>query len=203
MSSRQQSWQRAWTGVGAHGSGDDVLAQLLAAYSQSHRHYHTLQHLDECLQGFEQSRALARQPHEVELALWFHDAIYDVKADDNELRSADWARQVLLQAGVAEAVAEHVHELIMATRHTALPTLPDPQLLVDIDLAILAAAPARFAEYEKQIRKEYAYVPGFLFKRKRRQILQGFLDRERIYSTALFHATREAAARENLARAIA
>ncbi|KRG72033.1 HD domain-containing protein [Pseudoxanthomonas dokdonensis] len=203
MIGRADSWQRAWRGIGADGDGDEVLAGLLAAYAQPHRHYHTLQHLDECLQGFEQGRVLALHPHEVELALWFHDAVYEVKAADNEQRSADWAAQALQQANVADACIARVHALIMATCHRALPVSADAQLLVDIDLSILGAAPARFAEYERQIRQEYAYVPGFLFKRKRGEILRGFLDRPRIYSTALFHDRLEAAARANLAGAVA
>ncbi|MBL8257749.1 MAG: N-methyl-D-aspartate receptor NMDAR2C subunit [Pseudoxanthomonas mexicana] len=194
------SWQRAWTGIGAAGEGGALFARLKAAYAESQRHYHTLQHLGECLTAFDDVQAQAEHPHEVELALWFHDAVYDIKGHDNELRSADWARDALLDAGVAPASAQHVHDLVMATRHTAVPSDGDQQLLVDIDLSILGAERARFDEYEQQIRKEYAYVPGFLFRRKRREILKGFLDRPAIYSTPDFHAALEARARDNLRR---
>ena len=103
-------------------------------------------------------------------------------------------------AGVSTDAAQRVHDLIMATRHTAVPSGRDEQLLVDIDLSILGAEGARFDEYEQQIRKEYAYVPGFLFRRKRREILKGFLDRSAIYSTPHFHDMLEARARDNLRR---
>ena len=194
------SWQRAWTGIGAVGEGGTLFAQLMAAYAEPQRHYHTQQHLGECLSAFDAARALAERPDEVELALWFHDAIYDIKGHDNEQRSADWARTALVDAGVVADIADRVHALVMATRHTAVPSGRDEQLLVDIDLSILGAERPRFDEYEQQIRKEYAYVPGFLFRRKRREILKGFLDRPAIYSTPHFHASLEAKARDNLQR---
>lgn len=194
------SWQRAWSGIGAAGEGDALLAQLKAAYTEPQRQYHTLQHLGECLAVFDSVQTHAEHPHEVELALWFHDAVYDIKGHDNERRSADWARDALRDAGVDAGPAQRVHDLIMATRHTAVPSGHDEQLLVDIDLSILGAERARFDEYEQQIRKEYAYVPGFLFRRKRREILKGFLDRPTIYSTPHFHDALEARARDNLRR---
>ena len=198
-----RSWQRAWAGIGAAGDGSALFAQLKAAYAEPQRHYHTLQHLGECLSAFDEARALAAHPDEVELALWFHDAIYDIKGHDNEQRSADWAREALRDAGVAGEAAQRVHDLVMATRHTAVPSGRDEQLLVDIDLSILGAERARFDEYGQQIRKEYAYVPGFLFRRKRREILRGFLDRPVIYSTRHFHDALEARARDNLCRVTA
>lgn len=200
MDSFLTSWQRAWAGIGAAGEGAALFARLKAAYAEPQRHYHTLQHLAECLAAFDAAHLQATHPHEVELALWFHDAVYDIKGHDNELRSADWAHDALLDAGVAPASAQRVHDLVMATRHTAVPSDGDQQLLVDIDLSILGAERARFDEYEQQIRKEYAYVPGFLFRRKRREILKGFLDRPAIYSTPDFHAALEARARDNLRR---
>ena len=150
--------------------------------------------------AFDGARALAERPDEVELALWFHDAIYDIKGHHNEQRSADWARDALRDAGVDTGSAQRVHDLVMATRHTAVPSAQDERLLVDIDLSILGAERARFDECEQQIRREYAYVPGFLFRRKRREILKGFLDRPAIYSTPHFHDRLEARARDNLRR---
>lgn len=197
------SWQRAWAGIGASGEGGALREEVLARYAEPQRHYHTQQHLGECLTAFDGARESAERPHEVELALWFHDAVYDVKRHDNEQRSADWARAALLDAGVDADAAQRVHALVMATRHTAMPEGRDATLLVDIDLSILGAERPRFDEYERQIRQEYAYVPGFLFRRKRREILKGFLDRSAIYGTPHFHDALERRARENLARALA
>ena len=96
-----------------------------------------------------------------------------------------------------------VHGLIMATCHDALPDTPDAQVLVDIDLAILGADAVRFDAYESEVRAEYAFVPDFLFRRTRKKILRGFLDRPTIYSTRYFQEKLEKKARENLARSLA
>jgi predicted metal-dependent HD superfamily phosphohydrolase len=176
--------------------------QLLRAWDEPQRHYHTLQHLTECLALFDTLRAHAEQPADIELALWFHDAIYDVQGHDNEARSAHWATKTLKAGGVDAARCQRVHDLIMATCHTALPASPDQALLVDIDLAILGAPAARFAQYTRQIGAEYAWVPPDVYAVKRRAVLQGFLDREQIYTTSAVAQRLAQRARDNLATAI-
>ncbi|MBD9402589.1 N-methyl-D-aspartate receptor NMDAR2C subunit [Comamonas sp. CMM02] len=195
-------WLRAWNEL-QHTPPLDLYEQLLQAYSEPQRHYHTLQHLAECLQLQSESAHLAQQPGEVAIALWFHDAVYDVKAHGNEARSADWAVTALQTASVSVEIQTRVHALIMATEHTAAPLAGDAALLVDIDLSILGAAPARFAEYERQIRQEYAWVPEDVFVEKRKAVLQSFQDQAPIYGTALFQTRLEAQARRNLADALA
>ena len=197
-----RSFERAWHGIGAEASGAALFDELLAAYAEPHRRYHTLQHLVECLQGFETVRALAQRPAEVELALWFHDAVYALQRGDNEAQSADWARRALSAAAVPAPAIQRVQELVMVTRHRGLPEPGDQQLLVDIDLSILGASGARFSEYERQIRDEYGFVPDELFRHKRREILSAFLDRPRLYGSAHFHQALEARARENLRCAV-
>lgn len=194
-----RSWQRAWAALGLQ-APDGLRQRLLAAWAEPQRHYHTIQHLRECLALLEPALDLALHPGEVELALWFHDAVYDPKGKDNEARSADWATQALTQAGADTALQQRVRALIMATCHDAEPTEPDARLLVDIDLAILGAEPARFAEYDAQVRAEYRWVPGWLYRRKRNQVLAGFLARPVIYGTERFRARLEVRARENLRR---
>ena len=199
----QPGWQAAWQALAPRcAEPSSLLQQLAARYAEAHRHYHTLQHLDACLRHLEQQRMLAQRPDEVALALWFHDAIYDIGAADNEQRSADWARSALRDHGGAADAAQRVHALVMVTRHDQPPQTPDQQLLLDVDLAILGAPPAVFDDYERQIVREYQAVPTAAFRSNRRRILQGFLDRPRIYHTTAFHETREAQARDNLGRSI-
>jgi predicted metal-dependent HD superfamily phosphohydrolase len=171
----------------------------LAAWAEPQRSYHTQQHLSECLALFDAHRHLAVEPAEVEVALWFHDAIYAVRASDNEARSADWAEAELRRACVPEPRIARVRSHVLATRHSALPEGSDQALLVDIDLSILGAPRARFEEYERQVREEYRWVPGFLFQLKRKQILAQFLARDAIFNTPAIRDALEAAARENLA----
>ncbi len=195
-------WHATWRGLGAQ-ADDAVFQSLSDRYREKHRHYHTVQHLDECLAWMPAVTALAQHAFEIELALWFHDAIYDVKRQDNEERSAEWAKSVVLDARLAPECADRVHALIMMTRHNAVPDGVDAQILVDIDLSILGAPASRFDEYERQVRAEYGWVPGVLFRRTRRKILEAFAARPRLYSTAPFVERCEAQARENLARSIA
>lgn len=177
-----------------------LFEELRTAYAEPQRAYHTAQHIDECLGTLD----LAERNAPVELALWFHDAVYDPRRADNEQRSAAWARAGVLAAGCEEAVAQRVHDLVLATRtHEATGDDPDTRLLLDIDLAILGAAPARFAEYERQVRAEYAHVPQEAFRAGRARILAGFLARERLYATVVFHDALEQRARANLQESLA
>lgn len=197
------SWKRCWAGLGAAGDGALLRGDLLARHAQPWRHYHTLQHLGECIAWCERTGALARRPAEVEMALWFHDAVYDIPGSGNEERSAELAAASLAGAGVAPEAVARIGRMVLATRHTAaLPDSADAQLLVDIDLAILGAPTARFAEYEAQIRAEYAFVPEAQFAARRREILRSFLARPRIYGTVLLSDRLERQARTNLARAL-
>lgn len=159
MTPLPSSWASAWSDLGLQ-PPSGLFEQLVRAYEEPQRHYHSLQHLLECLMHFEQVRHLAQQPGEVAIALWFHDAIYDVRGKDNERLSADWAIRVLASCHASQATLARVEQLIMVTRHDATPSEPDEQLLVDIDLAILGATPERFAEYDAQVRAEYAWVPA-------------------------------------------
>lgn len=204
MSVSAASWRRLWTELGADPVPAGLYNQLVRAYSESHRRYHTLQHLRECLANFEAAASLALHPAEVELALWFHDAVYDAKRGDNEEESAQWAWRSILAAGCAEEVAQRVQALVLATKgHEAPQGDADTRLLLDVDLAILGAAPGRFSEYELQIRAEYAHVPEPEFRARRIRVLGSFLARPRIYVTTVFHDALEARARDNLAGALA
>ncbi len=199
----QPEWTRTWRELGLPEPDASMLDALLEAWAEPHRRYHTLQHLRECLALFDEHRALAAHPGEVAIALLFHDAVYDTSRHDNEAVCADWAARILQQAGAAPDVAERVRALILATRHSAAPVTADERLLVDSDLAILGAEPARFDECEHQIREEYGFVPEALFRDKRAQILRGFLERPVLYATPALAARFDTAARSNLAAAIA
>ena len=199
----QTSWQRSWAALGLTPPAD-LQQRLLAAYAEPQRHYHTQQHLAECLVHLDAVWQQAQRPSEVAIALWFHDAIYDIKAKDNELRCAQWAVQELKDYGATDETCQRVHALIMATCHSAAPaeasTEADAKLLVDIDLAILGASPERFAEYDAQVAAEYAWVPRLVYHFKRQQVLNSFLQRDAIYLTPHFHQRLEAQARRNLSQ---
>ncbi len=201
MTFEPERWAATWARVGG-AAPEGLLAALAARHAEPHRHYHSLEHLRECFAGLDASAHLAERSAEVELALWFHDAIYDPRAHDNEEQSARWAERSLLEGGVGREIAGRVRDLVLATRHDAAPAGADATLLVDIDLSILGAPPARFDAYEVQVRQEYAWVDEGAFREGRARILRAFLGRPAIYGTAWFAERLEVAARENLRRSL-
>ncbi len=180
----------------------DTFAALQAAYAEKHRHYHSSKHIDALLGHLDQVAEQADDPKSLELAIWFHDAIYKTRAQDNEKQSAQWASRFLIDNGVSEATASTVYDLIMATVHNQPVTRSDELLIVDIDLSILGASEAHYEQFERAVRREYRWVPAFLFKKKRREILQSFLDQPRIYRFDYFYERLEQQARGNLREAI-
>jgi predicted metal-dependent HD superfamily phosphohydrolase len=192
-------WERLWNRLGEtprRGFGG-----IESHYSEPRRHYHTARHIDECLAEFELIRARASNPVALELAIWLHDIVYDPKAADNEEQSARFAVDCLNNA--PPELASLVSQLILTTKHHSPANTPDAPVLIDIDLNILGKPPEKFAEYERQIREEYAWVPLDVFCEKRATILREFLGRERIFRTPLFYERYEIQARENLAQSIA
>ena len=197
---QEQRWTALWKRLGAQGDANAVYDDLVARYSEPHRAYHTLEHIRHCLDEFEQVRHLATNPDAVELALWYHDAIYDTKTKDSEERSAALAVEEARNASLPDSFGQSVANLIMATKHTTAPTDPDVQLLVDIDLSILGQTGDKFDEYERQVRKEYEWVAEDAFVAGRSSILKSFLDRTTIYSTRLLLNKYEVQARRNIAK---
>ena len=197
-------WIATWIALGVPASTRvRVLhGQLVSLYSEPQRHYHTLQHLSECFERWAELRPHAVNPAEVEVAVWYHDAIYDTHSGENEAHSAVLACETAVELGVPRASAQRIHDLVMATRHAVEPVGPDAEALVDTDLSILGAAPTRFDEYERQVRLEYGWVPEATFRERRADILRGFLRRPHIFSTALFQERYEHAARANIMRSL-
>jgi predicted metal-dependent HD superfamily phosphohydrolase len=196
-------WTRAWGILGIGPPERAAFTDLARRYGEPHRAYHTLQHLEECFVLFDESPALAERPGELLVGLWYHDAVYDTHASDNERRSAALARDVIIAVGGGERLAGRVGGLVLATRHDARPAGRDQALIADIDLGILAASEPRFDEYERQVRQEYAWVPAAIFRATRLRILNGFLARPSVYSTSHFVERYEERARNNLRRSVA
>jgi predicted metal-dependent HD superfamily phosphohydrolase len=198
----EKRWQQLCATSGVRDEDSREYRRVVAAYGEPGRYYHNLQHIGECLAEFDAVRALVKQPLLVEWALWFHDVVYDSKAGDNEERSAEAARHFLANGGMNPADVEVVTQLVIMTKHHNTGADVDPQIIVDVDLSILGREETRFFEYEDAIRKEYAWVEEGLFRKKRAEILERFLQRERLYATDFFRDKYEAQARRNLEKSI-
>ncbi|HEY9743623.1 MAG TPA: hypothetical protein V6C90_24315, partial [Coleofasciculaceae cyanobacterium] len=135
----------------------------------------------------------------IQLAAWFHDVIYDPRAKDNEEKSAEYAVASLSQFEIPRTTVERVKTLILNTKtHQAQPDDIDSKILLDSDLAILGSSELEYRAYAKAIRQEYSWVSDKLYQVTRKQVLQFFLQRKRIYFTEQFFLTFEVRARRNL-----
>ncbi|ENW07640.1 HD domain-containing protein [Acinetobacter beijerinckii] len=175
-----------------------VFNKLIAAYSEKQRAYHTVQHLYECLVLLDSIQPDLKDAYAVALALWFHDAVYDPQAKDNELKSAELLEYYLAQ-DLSVDIVQKIKRWIVATQKHASTDELDLQFLLDIDLAILAASPERFAEYEQQIQQEYAWVDPDVYSIKRKEVLTHFYQAEPLYQTEYFQQNFEQRAIINLA----
>lgn len=201
-----EGFRTRWLSLVPRAPRDAALAvfdALVRAYEAPGRHYHNLGHIGDCLTELDAARELADDPRAVELAIWFHDAIYDATRDDNEARSAELAAGELSRLGEPDDLVGRVHGLILDTRHAAPPATPDGRLLCDIDLVGLAAPPDAFDRNTALIRQEYAHVPDAAFRRGRADFLRNLSARPRIYHTPCYFDRCERRARGNLDRAIA
>ncbi len=180
---------------------ESIYKNILDGYSESHRHYHTIDHVKACLCHLDSVENVANR-RDVEIALWFHDVIYDSFKKDNEERSAVFAGSELTVLGESKQTIDSVKHLVILTKHPSNPKELHEKYLIDIDLSILGSNKDAYDRYEHWIRKEYSKVPSILYKRGRKKVLRSFLDQPKIYSTELFSKKYEANARKNLKNAL-
>jgi predicted metal-dependent HD superfamily phosphohydrolase len=209
--SAREAVQRCWADLARRrgiesAAAQPVLDELLGAYAEPHRAYHTLDHIAALLELLEVHGRDATDRDALELAILFHDIVYDPARTDNEAASAELARERLAALGFPEATTTKVARYILATQHgtsTEAAADTDLALLLDLDLSVLAAEPEAYLAYAQAIRREYAQYQDEVYRPGRRRVLKGFLARERIYLTDRLRALWEAPARANLAGEIA
>jgi predicted metal-dependent HD superfamily phosphohydrolase len=183
-------------------------AAFETAYSQKQRHYHTQAHIGAMLTCLDAHRHLLVQPNLVELAIFFHDWVYEPTARDNEMRSIDLLSRFAADVHLSEKDRERVASLIERTITHTLPDVEaecrdgDLRLFLDFDLEVLSRPEREYDEYARQIRREYEMYSDAEFCTGRVKVLRGFLGRERLYFSDAFYEAREAKARMNVAREI-
>jgi dephospho-CoA kinase len=183
-------------------------AALRDAYGGSGRFYHTMGHIAAMLRRVTrlEEKGLLREPVLVRFAVLFHDAVYDPKAKDNEVRSADLWREFATGAGATLSLeeVERVGGYIERTaQHMDGPASGDLAHFLDADLATLGLDAAAYAEYARHVRLEYAHVPAGDFAKGRSKVLSSFLNAPSLYFTKEAAAELEDAARSNLEAEIA
>ncbi|MDI6026834.1 hypothetical protein QBK99_11600 [Corticibacterium sp. UT-5YL-CI-8] len=186
---------------------DKIHAELEALYRAADRHYHGIAHIAALRRLAQDHTALLSDPEAVEAAIWFHDAIYDSTAKDNEAQSAALAVERLRDHAEPKRLAR-IAAMIEATATHGLPTLDTPEAasdaayFLDMDLAILGAEPGAFDAYEDGVRREYAWVDDASWRMGRTAVLKSFLDRPHIFHTPTFREKFEDAARANISRSL-
>lgn len=175
---------------------------LIIRYSEPHRHYHTTKHLVQVLTMLDE----LADDHDlflVQLAAWYHDAVYAIPAGQvsNEEASARLALRELSWVGLEQEDLNQVARLVRLTEtHLPGPRDPEGELLCDADLAILASDQPDYADYVAAVRAEYAGLPEEKFLAGRLAALSELADREIFRTAKGRHLT--GAARANLATEI-
>jgi predicted metal-dependent HD superfamily phosphohydrolase len=180
---------------------EDLREDLLARWSESHRKHHTVTHLHEMLDAIGElaDAGLEFDREAVELAAWFHDAIYEIGRDDNEERSAELARELLASSPIRDEVAR----LVLVTKtHEVAGDDTNAAVLCDADLSVLGSAPFRYRAYAEAIRDEHSVVPDDVFKPARVQVLTSLLEGP-LFHTEPGRSRWQERARRNVADEIA
>lgn len=197
-----ERWNKLWRQLGCTKNMEPLFHELCKAYGENHRAYHDLSHIRQCLEEFDSVQDRLAHPDEVELAIWFHDIVYDPESSRNEEDSASYAAFVMKKASVDKATIRKVMELILATRHDGADGNSDALYLMDIDIATFGSTPETYWKYEERIRKEHEHVPESVYREKRKEVLTSFLQKEQIYHTAFFRSKYAHLAVKNLDAAI-
>jgi predicted metal-dependent HD superfamily phosphohydrolase len=176
-----------------------VYQQLLEAYNEPHRVYHSLSHIENCLKIFDQVSRLMDNPDSVELAIWFHDVIYTVGNSDNERLSAEFF-MTLTDGLFNNKFRNNVYEKIMATCHDCSPiSNTDTKLMVDIDLSSFGLPWTDFLNDSEKVRAEMAHIPDVEYYQKQKRFQLSLLSQSSFYNSDYFKQHYEYQARSNLA----
>ena len=167
-------------------------------YTNKKRHYHNLQHLENMFKELCECYDDIQDWDTILFSLFYHDIIYNATKKDNEEKSADIAVNRLKQIEYPESKIALCYQQILATKSHILSSNNDTNLFTDADLSILGSAWQEYELYYKQVRKEYAIYPDFLYNPGRKKVLQHFLDMENIFKTEFFKNKYENIARDNI-----
>jgi predicted metal-dependent HD superfamily phosphohydrolase len=195
----ERSWHELAEPYHCHATRSAFLEGIINRYSEPWRAYHTLRHIGEMLEIIEEYHTKLLDYDAVAFAAWFHDIIYDPRADTNEERSAALARRILSRLQVPSRTINRTSDLIVITgSHNITDTSFDTRLFIDADLSILGAVPERYEEYRRDIRREYSWLSDGEYRQGRAEVLRRFLDRTRLFQTDELRERLEVRARGNL-----
>jgi len=167
-------------------------------YSGKKRHYHTLLHLDNLFTSLTEVKSEIQYWESTLFTLFYHDIIYTTLKSDNEENSALLAEKRMQQLSVSNDIIERCKNQILATKSHSKSTDSDTNYFTDADLSVLGQPWEIYSLYYKNVRKEYAIYPDFIYNTGRKKVIQHFLSMNSIYKTDYFYNQFEKVAKENL-----
>jgi predicted metal-dependent HD superfamily phosphohydrolase len=195
-----EAWLRATHAVGARDDVAGAGAELLGRWAEPQRRYHDLAHLDAVLRHVDELADEAETAEDVRLAAWFHDAVYDPTARDNEARSALLATAVLSRMRVPDGhIGEVVRLVTLTATHDPVEGDRNGAVLCDADLAVLAGNDAAYGRYTDAVREEYAHLDDPAFGAGRAAVLRSLIERPALFRTQHGRRHWEQPARANVA----
>ncbi len=181
---------------------NELWAEIQQNYSSKKRHYHTLQHLDNLLAQLTEVKTEIHNWDSILFTLYYHDIVYNALKSDNEEKSAELAEKRMQQLLVHQETIDICKNQILATKSHVHSADSDTNFFTDADLSVLGQDWETYAVYYKNVRKEYAIYPDFLYNPGRKKVLNHFLSMERIFKTDYFYGKFEKVAKQNLLREI-
>lgn len=192
-------WSRCQNGGGARVDPADVYEEVHGYYSEPGRHYHTPKHIDHCLAQFDLASTEMEDPDAVEMAIWFHDLVFEPNADDNEIRSARRFLE-LAKDSMDDAFKTRVYDLIMTTAPPRMPKTIDQKFMLDIDLSSFGLPWDDMLRDSIAVRQESGQLSDAQFFPGQRAFLESLVKREHFYFTDFFRSRIEDTARSNIER---
>lgn len=190
-------FQALWRRLGSDQDSSGIFREIGRYYETEGRYYHNLAHIEYCLSVFDAARDHCLEPDLVEMALWFHDVIYDMGGADNELRSAEHFMAVS-EAQFDDKLRQHVFDLIMATDHSHAPEGDDKRFIVEVDLSGFGLPWDRFKSDGRNVRSEMAHLSDNEFYPAQMRFMQSLADRSPLFTYPWFFERYEAVARSNI-----
>lgn len=184
----------------------NLFRQIQSAYSSPGRYYHNLNHIDSLLSLSDQYATSVSDKDLIDFAIFYHDIVYSPSESDNELRSAEVAKNSLTELSVPEEKRAAVVEYIIASKvHAVGANENDTDLawFLDFDMSILGAEWERYLQYSRDVRREYDMYPDLIYNAGRKNFLQQTLSMPFIFHTAELREKFDRRARENLKRELA
>ncbi|XP_033215175.1 uncharacterized protein LOC117171724 [Belonocnema kinseyi] len=207
MVSLEDSWKEATEGLDTE-ICDTWFLKLQEVYSEEKRTYHNLESLCEKLDHFHEIKESVKNPQALLLAVFFQNFEYDPKALDGENKNLEHFIAFADDVGIP-AEGELREETCCLLRAAATHSTEahkiggafggeDAHYLLDLDMAVLGAAPEKYADYRERIRGEYSFLSEPMYTALRLKVLQNFVQIPNIFATKEFREKFEEQARQNI-----